>query len=71
MFVDAVYVNVMRVDTSYEGPNYLMCDDIEEYSTVRLEQHSSSVTQRVQEEDMSIEKRYYGEMISLQRITVE
>ena len=69
MFVDTVYMNVMRVDTAYEGQNYLMCDDIEEY--LRIEQHRSSVVQRVREEDMSIENRYYGEAITLQRITVE
>jgi hypothetical protein len=72
VFVDTVYMNVtvvVRVDTAYEGPNYLMCDDIEEY--LRLEQHRSSVVQRVREEDMSIENRYYGEMITLQRVTVE
>ncbi len=46
-----------------------MCDDIEEY--LRFEQHRSSVAQQVQEEDMSVENWYYGEMISLQRITVE
>jgi hypothetical protein len=68
MFVDTVYMNVMRVDTAYEGPNYLMCDDIEEY--LRFEQHHSSVVQRVREEDMSIENRYYGETITLQRVTV-
>ncbi len=69
MFVDTVYMNVMQVDTAYEGPNYLMCDDIEEY--LRFEQHRLSVVQRVREEDMSIENRYYGEMLSLQRVTVE
>jgi hypothetical protein len=52
MFIDTVYMNVMRVDT----PNYLICDDIEEY--LRFEQHRSSVVQQVREEDMSIENRY-------------
>ncbi len=70
MFVDTVYMNVMQVDTAYEGPNYLMCDDIEEY--LRFEQHRPPLlVQRVREEDMSVERRYYGEMISLQRVTVE
>lgn len=69
MFVDTIYMNVMRVDTAYEGPNYLVCDDIEEY--LRFEQHRSSVVQRIQEEELSVENRYYGEMISLQRVTVE
>jgi hypothetical protein len=61
MFVDTVYMNVMRVDTAYEGPNYLMCDGIEEY--LRFEQHRSSVVQRVREEDMSIENRDDGPVL--------
>jgi hypothetical protein len=52
----------------YEGPNYLMCDGIEEY--LRFEQHCSSVAQRVKEED-TIESKYYGEMISLNMIVIE
>jgi hypothetical protein len=49
MFTDTVYMNVMRINSDYEGPNYR--DSIEEY--LRFEQHCSSVTQRIKEEDLA------------------
>jgi hypothetical protein len=58
VFVDTVYMNVMRINTEYEGLNYLVCDSIEEYW--RFEQHRSCLVSRVNEEDMSIENQYYG-----------
>jgi hypothetical protein len=45
MFVDTVYMNVMRINSEYEGPNYLVCDSIEEY--LRFEQHRSCLVSRV------------------------
>ncbi len=59
-------MNVMRINSEYEGPNYLICDSIEEY--LRFEQHRSSVAQRIKEEDMSIENRYYGETVCRNRV---
>jgi hypothetical protein len=66
VFVDTVYMNVMRINTQYEGPNYLVCDSIEEY--LRFEQHRSCLVARVKEEDMSIENRYYGETVCLNKM---
>jgi hypothetical protein len=54
MFVDSVYMNVMRINSEYEGLNYLVCDSIEEY--LRFEQHCLCLVSRVNEEDMSEEK---------------
>jgi hypothetical protein len=66
VFVDTVYMNVMRINTQYEGPNYLVCDSIEEY--LRFEQHRSCLVARVNEEDMSIENQYYGETVCLNKM---
>jgi hypothetical protein len=69
MYIDVAYLNVMRIDTHHEGPNYLMCDSIEEY--LRFEQHRSYLAQRVTEEDLSVEARYYGNVVQLHRIVTE
>ncbi len=66
VFVDTVYMNVMRIHSEYEGLNYSVCDSIEEH--LRFEQPCSCVAQRVREQDMSIENRYYGETICLNRV---
>ncbi len=63
VFVDTVYMNVMRINTEYEGPNYLVCDSFK----LRFEQHRSCLVSRVNEEDMSIENRYYGETVCLNK----
>jgi hypothetical protein len=65
MFVDTDYMNVMHINTEYEGLNYLVCDGIEEY--LRFEQHHSCLVSRVNEEDMSIENQYYGETVCLNK----
>ncbi len=65
MFIDTVYMNVMWINTEYEGLNYLVCDSIEEY--LRFEQHRLCLVSRVNEEDMSIENLYYGETVCLNR----
>jgi hypothetical protein len=58
----------MRVDTCYDGPNYLVCGSIEEY--VRYEQHRSNVTQQVLDEDMKGEKREYGNMVTVNYVSL-
>ncbi len=66
MFVDTVYMNVMQINTEHEGPNYLVCDSIEEY--LRFEQHRSCLVSRVNEEVMNIKNQYYGETLCLNRM---
>ncbi len=66
VFVDTVYMNVMHINTQYEGPNYLVCDSIEEY--LRFEQHRSCLVSRVNEEDLSIENQYYGGTVCLNKM---
>jgi hypothetical protein len=66
--VDAIHINCMRVDTCYDGPNYLVCGSIEEY--VRYEQHRSNVTQQVLDEDMKGEKREYGNMVTVNYVSL-
>ena len=61
VYVDAVHINCMRVDTWYDGPNYLVCGSIEEY--VQYEQHRSNVAQQVFVEDMKGERKEYGNNI--------
>ena len=66
VFVDVVYTNCMKLEASYEGPNYVLCDSIEEY--MRYEQHRSYVAQQVQAEDMKVESKYYGSAVLLNHI---
>lgn len=66
--MDAIHINCMRVDTCYDGPNYLVCGSIEEY--VRYEQHRSNVTQQVLDEDMKGEKREYGNMVTVNYVSL-
>jgi hypothetical protein len=67
--VDVVYTNCMRVDTCYDGPNYLVCDSIEEY--VRYEQHRSNIAQQVCVEDMKVENRNYGNIVTLNYVSLQ
>ena len=66
MLVDTVYLNVMKLDSESLGPEYLLCDDIDEY--VKFEQHRSNVVHRVTQEDLSIENREYGHVLQLKRL---
>jgi hypothetical protein len=49
VFADLVYTNCMRVDKYVIGPNYMICDSVEEYMC--YEQHHSNVNA----EDMNLE----------------
>ena len=67
--IDMVYTNCMRVYTCYEGPNYLVCDSIEEY--MRYEQHRSNIAQQVCKEDMKVENRTYGNVVTLHYVSLQ
>ncbi len=67
-YIETIYTNCMRLETHYDGPNYMLCDSIEEY--LRFEQHRSNVAQRVTKEDLSYENQYYGNIIQLNRMNV-
>ncbi len=68
VFIDTVYMNVMQLESESEGPDYMLCDSIEDY--VKYEQHHSCIIDRVQEEDLSIENRYYRNVTMLYRINI-
>ncbi len=57
VFMDTVYMNVIQLKSESEGPDYMLCDSIED--SVKCEQHRSCIINRVQEEDLSIENPYY------------
>ena len=67
--VDVVYTNCMRVDTCYDGPNYLVCDSIEEY--VQYEQHRLNIAQQICVEDMKVENRNYGNTVTLNYVSLQ
>jgi hypothetical protein len=50
VFIDTVYMNVMQLESESEGPDYMLCESIEDY--MKYEQHSSCLVNRVQEEDL-------------------
>jgi hypothetical protein len=45
VFIDTVYMNDMRLESECEGPDYMLCDDIDE--CVKFELHCSNIVQRV------------------------
>jgi hypothetical protein len=68
VFIDTVYMNVMQLESESEGPDYMLCDSIEDY--VKYEQHRSCIIDRVQEEDLSVENRYYRNVTMLYRMNI-
>ena len=66
--VDTIYTNCMRVETCYDGLNYLVCNSIEEY--IRYEQHRSNIAQQVCVEDMKVENRNYGNIVTLHYVSL-
>ena len=66
--IDTIYTNCMRVETCYDGPNYLVCNGIEEY--IRYEQHRSNIAQQVSVEDMKVENRNYGNIVTLHYVSL-
>jgi hypothetical protein len=68
VFIDTVYMNVMQLESEFEGPDYMLCDSIEDY--MKYEQHRSCIINRVQEEDLSIENRYYKNVTMLYRMNI-
>jgi hypothetical protein len=61
-------MNVMRLQTEYEGPDYILCDSIEE--CMRFESHCSNIEQRVLEEDLAVENHCNGKVLLLNRMSV-
>ena len=59
----------MCVDTCYDGPNYLVCDSIEEY--VLYEQHCLNIAQQVCVKDMKVENRNYGNIVRLNYVSLQ
>ncbi len=49
-----------------DGPNYLICGSIEEY--MPYEQHCLNIAQQVYVEDMKLEIREYGNIVSLNHV---
>jgi hypothetical protein len=68
VFIDTVYMNVMQLETESEGPDYMLCESIEDY--MKYEQHRLCLINRVQEEDLSIENWYYKKVMMLYRMNV-
>jgi hypothetical protein len=59
-------MNVMWMESEYEGPDYLVCDSIEE--CMWFEQHHLNVMHRVRQEDLAVENREYGNILLLNRM---
>ncbi len=68
MFVDTEYMNVMQVESEFNGFDYLLCEDIDDY--VKYEQHRSCIINKVTEEDLSYENRGYKNITMLHRMNV-
>jgi hypothetical protein len=68
VFIDTAYMNVMQLESESEGPDYMLCDSIEDY--VKYEQHRLCIINRVQEEDLSVENRYYRDVTMLYRMNI-
>jgi hypothetical protein len=68
VFIDTVYMNVMQLESESEGPDYMVCESIEDY--MKYEQHRSCLVNRVQEEDLSVENRHYKNVMMLYRMNI-
>ena len=64
--IDLVNLNCMIVETD-EDVTCLMCDTIDDY--IKYEQHRLNLVSQVKAEDMKTEKRYYGNVILLKRLS--
>jgi hypothetical protein len=68
VFIDTIYMNVMRLQSEYEGPDYVLCDSIEE--CMRFESHCSNLAQRIIEEDLAVENRCNCKVLLLNRMSI-
>ena len=68
VFIDTVYMNDMRLESECEGPDYMLCDDIDE--CVKFELHRSNIVHRVIEEDLAVENRSCGKVLLLNRMSI-
>jgi hypothetical protein len=59
----------MRVDTYYEGPNYVICDSVEEY--IQYEQHPLNVARQIHVEDMKVENTFYCNVVTLNYVCLD
>ena len=66
--VDCVNINSMIIDTCSDDLSYLICDTIDDY--IKYEHHRLNVVSQVCSEDMKTENTYYGNIITLNRMTV-
>ena len=66
-FVDLVYCNCMRIGESIDGFNHVTIGSIEEY--MACEQHRLNLAHQMYDEDMRVEKKYYGDLVFTERST--
>ena len=66
-FVDVVNLNCMVIETYDADVKCLMCNTINDY--FKYEQHHLNVVSQVKAEDMKVEKKYYGNVMLLNRIS--
>jgi hypothetical protein len=68
VFIDTIYMNVMRIESEYEGPDYMLCDDIDE--CVKVELHPLNIVHRVIEEDLAVENWSCCKVVLLNRMNI-
>ena len=74
-FVDIVNLNRMIVNDS-NNMSCLMCDSMEDYNRyqyenyVKSEQHRLDLVSQVTAEDMKVEKKYYGNVVTMSEMHV-
>ena len=56
-----IYTNSMKLERNGDVCDHVMCDTIESY--VQYEQHRLNVIRQVYEQDMKVEKKYYGNVV--------
>jgi hypothetical protein len=67
-YLDCIYNNVMKIDSNTNGNDYIICSTIEDF--LASEQHRLNLVSQTTLEDMKVEKRYYGQVISINRMNI-
>jgi dimeric dUTPase (all-alpha-NTP-PPase superfamily) len=58
----------MKIDSNIDGNDYIICSSVEDF--LASEQHHLNLVSQMTLEDMKVEKRYYRQVISMNRMNI-
>ena len=60
-----VYCNAMMIQSAPGGPTEYVCDSIDDF--LKYEHHRSLLEQETSERDLKVERKYYGNVVVLEK----